>query len=49
MAYYGHILDDIDESNFNKHQLPRLIVVNPYYGLDEDVTEKAIELLKSNS
>ena len=39
------ILDDIDESNFNEHQLPRLIVVNPYHGLDKEVAERAIELL----
>ena len=39
------ILDDIDESNFNEHQLPRLIVVNPYHGLDKEAAEKAIELL----
>lgn len=40
------ILDDIDESNFNEHQLPRLIVVNPYHGLDKGIAEKAIELLE---
>ena len=40
------ILDDIDESNFNEHQLPRLIVVNPYHGLDKEAAEKAIELLE---
>ena len=39
------ILDDIDESNFNKQQLPRLIVVNPYRGLDEEAAGRAIELL----
>ena len=42
------ILDDIDESNFNEHQLPRLIVVNPYHGLDMMAAEKAIELLQSS-
>ena len=41
------IIDDIDESNFNEHQLPRLIVVNPYHGLDKEAAEKAIELLQS--
>lgn len=41
------ILDDIDESNFNEHQLSRLIVVNPYHGLDKEAAEKAIELLQS--
>ncbi len=43
------ILDDIDESNFNEHQLPRLIVVNPYHGLDMKAAEKAIELLRTHS
>lgn len=41
------ILDDIDESNFNEHQLPRSIVVNPYHGLDKEAAEKVIELLLS--
>ena len=41
------ILDDIDESNFNEHQLSRLIVVNPYHGLDKEAAERAIELLQS--
>ena len=40
------IIDDINESNFNEHQLPRLIVVNPYHGLDKEAAEKAIELLE---
>ena len=40
------ILDDIDESNFNEHQLPRLIVVNPYYGLDTESAERAIKMLQ---
>ena len=39
------ILNDIDESNFNEHQLPRLIIVNPYRGLDEEAAGRAIELL----
>ena len=42
------IIDDIEESNFNKHQLPRLIVVNPYRGLDKEAAERAIELLQSS-
>lgn len=40
------ILDDNDESNFNEHQLSRLIVVNPYHGLDKEAAERAIELLE---
>lgn len=39
------ILDDFDESNFKEHQLSRLVVVNPYHGLDENVAERAIKLL----
>ena len=41
------ILDDINERNFNEHQLPRLIVVNPYHGLDKEAAGRAIELLQS--
>ena len=43
------ILDDIDESNFNEHQLPGLIVVNPYYGLNQKTAERAIKMLKASS
>ena len=43
------ILDDLDESNFNEHQLSRLIVVNPYHGLDMEAAERAIELLGTRS
>ena len=43
------ILDDIDESNFNEHQLSGLIIVNPYHGLDKKAAEKAIKILESNS
>ena len=39
------ILDDFDERSFNEHQLSRLIVVNPYHGLDENAAERAIKLL----
>ncbi len=38
------ILDDIDESNFNEHQLQKLIVVNPYHGLDMEAAERAINM-----
>ena len=43
------IIDDIDESNFNEQQLPRLIVVNSYHGIDKEAAEKAIELLGTRS
>ncbi len=39
------IIDDLDTENFNHHQLERLIVVNPFTGLDEDVVDKAIAIL----
>ena len=39
------IIDDLDGSNFNEYQLPRLLVVNPFNGLDEEIAERAIELL----
>ena len=39
------IIDDLDASNFNEHQIPRLLVVNPFHGLDEITAERAIALL----
>lgn len=39
------ILDDIDESNFNEHQLARLVVVDPVQGLNEEAAERVIKLL----
>jgi hypothetical protein len=42
------IIDDLDAYNFNDHQISRLLVVNPFFGLDEDTAERAIELLYSN-
>jgi hypothetical protein len=42
------IIDDLDGSNFNKHQIPRLLVVNPFFGLDEDTAERAIYLLNNS-
>ena len=41
------ILDDIDGSNFNEHQLSRLVVVDSVQGLNERAAEKAIEILNS--
>ena len=38
-------IDDLEANNFNEHQIPRLLIVNPFVGLDEDVAEKAIALL----
>jgi hypothetical protein len=42
------IIDDLDAYNFNDHQIPRLLVVNPFNGLDEDAAKRAIELLNSD-
>ena len=39
------IIDDLDESNFNTPQLERLIVVNPFVGLDCQAAERAISIL----
>ena len=39
------IIDDLDGSNFNEHQLSRLLVVNPYNGIDDVTVERAIALL----
>lgn len=40
------IIDDMEESQFNEHQYERLFVVNPYDGLNDDVTDKIIAILK---
>lgn len=40
-AYYDHL----DAQNFNEHQIPRLLVVNPFYGLDEETAKRAVEIL----
>ena len=39
------IIDDLDGGNFNEHQLPRLLVVNPFNGIDEEITKRAIAIL----
>ena len=39
------IIDDLSADNFNEHQIPRLLLVNPFYGLDEDTAERAITIL----
>ena len=42
------IIDDLDGSNFNEHQLSRLLVVNPFNGLDEEIAERAIAILNQD-
>ena len=39
------ILDDLGVDNFNSRQIPRLLIVNPFYGIDEGIAERAINLL----
>ena len=43
------IIDDLDARNFNEHQLPNLLVVNPFNGLDREIAEKAIQILLSTT
>ncbi len=43
------IIDDLEANNFNEHQIPRLLMVNPFFGLDEETAERAICLLKANA
>ena len=39
------IIDDLDGSNFSDRQIPHLLVVNPYNGLDDLIAERAVALL----
>ena len=43
------ILDDLTANNFNSHQIPRLLIVNPFYGIDEEIAERAITLLNART
>ena len=40
------IIDDLDESNFNPHQLPYLLRVASVAGLDEEAVRGAISILR---
>lgn len=42
------IIDDLDADNFNEHQISRLLIVNPFNGLDEETAKRAVELLNSD-
>lgn len=47
--YYQYIIiDDLGEMDFNIEQRKHLIQVDPYFGLDEDATARAIEILNSD-
>ena len=41
-------LKKLKESNFNEHQLHKLMVVNLYNGLDKEAAERVVELLQSS-
>jgi hypothetical protein len=41
------IIDDLEANNFNEHQIPRLLIVNPFFGLDEETAERAIQILNA--
>jgi hypothetical protein len=41
------IIDDLDVSNFNEHQIPRLLIVNPFNGLDEYTAKRAVMILNA--
>lgn len=41
------IIDDLEANNFNKHQIPHLLIVNTFFGLDEDTAERAIQILNA--
>lgn len=40
------IIDDLDSSQFNIHQLDRLFIVDPYRGLTEDVADMIISVFQ---
>lgn len=40
--------NDMDEIQFNEHQYARLFIVNPYDGLNEQTTDRIIQILKTN-
>ena len=39
------IIDDLNAENFNDDQQDKLVIVNPYSGLDKNASEKAIAIL----
>ena len=45
--YNYTIIDDLDADNFTGNQQSKLVVVNPWSGLDEEATNRAIVILKS--
>lgn len=43
------IIDDMWADNFNEHQISHLLVVNPYFGIEESDVERAIIMLNSQT
>ena len=39
------IIDDLGFENFNEDQLDYLVTVNPFYGIDDVICQRAIEIL----
>ena len=39
------VIDDLDATNFNPHQIEHLFIVNPFWGLDEDTAMRVVEHL----
>lgn len=40
------IIDDLSIENFNTDQLDKLVVVDPFYRLNENVAQQAIAIIK---
>lgn len=41
------IIDDLGAYNFNEHQMPYLLCVNPFDGLTEEIADRAIYILNT--
>lgn len=39
------IIDDLGFENFNEYQLDYHVTVNPFYGIDDVICQRAIEIL----
>lgn len=43
------IIDDLGVDNFNTDQLDKLVVVNPFYGLNENAAQQAIDIINKQN
>lgn len=43
------IIDDLGIENFNTDQLDKLVVVDPFYGLNENAAQQAIAIIKKQN